>query len=148
MAHLAVTDAGLLTATMLAACRHLARHIGVQPPSVRAVPSKHYLTMAMEYKARCVKSVMDDIARHGSRVLNSDSRVSDQDAILADLLHKRKQVEEDNLTLAKIMVLVLDEVSCHYVHGSMMSASWKWILTFHRSGSEILSWRATTSSAR
>lgn len=121
MACLAITDAGLLTATMLAACRHLARHAGVQPPSVRAVPSKHYLTIAMEYKARCVKSVMDDIARRGSRVLNINPRVNGQDAVLADLRQKVKQIEEDNLTLAKIMVLVLDEVS-RCVHGSLIGA--------------------------
>jgi len=109
MACLAVTDAGLLTTTMLAACRHLSRHARVQPPGVRAAPLEYYLTTAMEYKSRCVKSVIDDIARR-SRVQSLSPQVSCQDIVLADRQHKVKQVEVDNVTLTKIMVLVLDEI--------------------------------------
>ncbi|KXJ87342.1 hypothetical protein Micbo1qcDRAFT_23155 [Microdochium bolleyi] len=101
MACLAISDPGLLHATMLAACRHLSRQQSdghSSSPGCRQQPGRdHYLALAMYYKVKCVETVIAAIAaRHATA--NNDSSTD------------AAQLRPDHATLAKIMVLALDEL--------------------------------------
>ncbi|KAH7024480.1 uncharacterized protein B0I36DRAFT_331489 [Microdochium trichocladiopsis] len=130
LARLAITDTGLLTATLLAACRHMSRQPGLSSPRPGVDACEYYITLAMEYKARCVKSVIDDIERR-RRAKEGQCRTEgagngDRDNETPLVWDRQKSAGEDNMTLTKIIVLALDEIwlgdipmARHHVLGAM-----------------------------